>query len=56
MGAEAWYWLSRWNMKGWSVVWLQWKARVKTLAWYAWEGPRAFLDLFSPRNRGRKSW
>ena len=55
-GAEAWYWLSRWNMKGWSVVWLQWKARVKTLAWYPQEGPRAFLDLFSPRNRGRKSW
>lgn len=32
LGAEARYWLSKRNMKGWSMVWPKRKARVKTLA------------------------
>ena len=54
LGAEAWYWLSRWNMKGWSVVWLQWKARVKTLAWYPLGGPQGFPGPVLSQNQGQK--
>lgn len=32
LGAEARYWLSKRNMKGWSMVWPKRKAKVKTLA------------------------
>ena len=51
-GAEAWYWLSRQNMKGWSVVWLKSKARVKTLVGYYPGGSHGFSGPVLSQNQG----
>ena len=51
-GAEAWYWLSRQNMKGWSVVWLKSKARVKTLVRYTPGGSHVFSGPVLSQNQG----
>ena len=52
LGAEAWYWLSRQNMKGWSVVWLKSKARVKTLVRYTPGGSHVFSGPVLSQNQG----
>ena len=52
LGAEAWYWLSRQNMKVWRVVWLKSKARVKTLAGYSQGESHGFSGPVLSQNQG----